>query len=159
VTDRSLKLAALAAIIAVAAGWVLYKEVWATGSAHALAYRDVTPQFHGLQPRREEVKLFGRRDWLDKYLRFADPSHAIRLPPIDFTREEAVLVASGPRSSTGYTLDVVRAVEERGRVVITVRENAPTLRDPGRPTVTYPYRVLVFHKTGKAVNVVWQGRR
>jgi len=64
------------------------------------------------------------------------------------------LITAGPRSSTGYSLDVVRAEVERGRVYIVVRE----VTEPGRAKITYPYRLLVFPKIDKPVHVHWEGR-
>jgi hypothetical protein len=52
----------------------------------------------------------------------------------------------------------VTAVEERGRIVVTLREDAPTLRNPGRARLSYPYRLLVFQRTHKPVYVRWLGR-
>jgi hypothetical protein len=67
---------------------------------------------------------------------------------------ERVLIAAGPRSSTGYSLEIERAVVERSRVSIVVRE----IDRPGRAAVTYPYRLLVFRKVHKPVHVHWEGR-
>ena len=41
-----------------------------------------------------------------------------RVPAIDFSRDEAVLLAPGPRSSTGYDLRVLSVTDEGGRVVV-----------------------------------------
>jgi hypothetical protein len=69
-----------------------------------------------------------------------------------------VLVSAGPRSSTGYRVEIVSAVRERGRIVLTVRERTPSLADPGRPRVTYPYRLVVFERSDVPVYVRWLGR-
>ena len=60
--------------------------------------------------------------------------------------QEHVLITAGPRSSTGYSLEVERAVVERGRVSIVVRE----VDRPGRAKITYPYRLLVFRDARQA---------
>ena len=116
------------AVAAVAAGWVAYVHVWGHGDARPLAYRLET-------------------------LRDFETAHPFSRVTTTAT-EERVLIASGPRSSGGYTLEVRRAVVERGRVSIVVRE----LDKPGRARVTYPYRLLVFLKLDKPVHVRWEGR-
>ncbi len=136
----------------------MYAHAWRDSGARALPYRDATSQLRGLQPAREADRLLLDERELAYYVRFADPGHVVHLPSIDFTREEAVLVSTGPRSSTGYSIRIVSVVEERGRVVLTLRERTPTLAHPVRATATYPYRLLVFRKIDKPVYIVWQGR-
>ena len=148
------KLAGLAAIAAVAGGWLLYTHAWRDTHARPLAYRDLTSELH-VQPAGSFVRRFRERGQLDDYVRRAGTLPA---PRIDFAREEAVLVSAGPRSSTGYEVSVVKAVRERGRIVLTVRERTPSLADPGRPRVTYPYRLVVFRRTDVPVYVRWLGR-
>jgi hypothetical protein len=87
-----------------------------------------------------------------------NPGRRIRLPAIDFAREEAYLVAAGPRSSTGYELLVVRVRGEGGRIVVTVRERTPELGDPVEARVTYPFRLLALPRSGKPVKLQWLGR-
>jgi hypothetical protein len=122
---RALVIAALAAC---AAGWVAYVRLWRYGDARPLVYRLGTlPDFEAAHPF-SRVTTTGS--------------------------EERILIASGPRSSSGYALEVRRAVVERARVSIVVRE----LDNPGRAEVTYPYRLLVFPKLAKPVHVHWEGR-
>jgi PrcB C-terminal len=154
--SRRLKLAALAAVAVVTSGWLVYDGLWREGDSRALAYRDLTSQLH-VQPTFSFVRRFSSGEQLADYVRRTSVGGAPP-PRVDFRRDEALLVSAGPRSSTGYALRVVRAVEERGRIVVTVRENAPTLRNPGRPRLTYPYRLLVFARTHKPVYVRWVGR-
>jgi hypothetical protein len=119
---------ATAALAACAAGWVAYVHVWRYDDAHPLVYRLGT--LHHFEP-------------------------ALPFTQVTTTAtEERVLITSGPRSSTGYALEVRRAVVERARVSIVVRE----LDKPGRAEVTYPYRLLVFPKLHKPVHVHWEGR-
>jgi hypothetical protein len=118
----------IAAIAVCAAGWVAYVRVWRHGDAQPLPYHFGTVRnFESAHPF-SQVTINGR--------------------------EERVLITSGPRSSTGYSLGVERAVVERGRIVIVVRE----LDKPGRAEVTYPYRLIVFQKSDKPVHVHWEGR-
>jgi hypothetical protein len=118
----------IAVLIAAAAAWVAYEHVWRYGDAHPLAYRLGTlPNFEAAHPL-SRVTTRGR--------------------------QERVLITTGPRSSTGYSLEIERAVVERGRVSIVVRE----VDKPGRPRITYPYRLLVFPKIDKPVHIHWEGR-
>jgi hypothetical protein len=123
-----IRAAAVALLAALAAGWVAYAHVWQHGDARPLQYRLET--LRNFEPRepRTQVTTSGN--------------------------EEHVLITAGPRSSTGYSLEVERAEVERGRVYIVVREVA----EPGRPQITYPYRLLVFPKLDKPVHVHWEGR-
>lgn len=118
----------IAALAAAAAGWVAYVHVWRYGGARPLVYRLAT-------------------------LRNFEPSEpSTRVTTVG--RAEHVLITAGPRSSTGYSLVVERAVVERGRISIVVRE----VDKPGRAEITYPYRLLVFPKIDKPVHVHWEGR-
>ena len=131
-----------------------YTQLWRDASAEQLTYRDATRQLHA-QPTQTFIRRFSRRDQLADFVR---RSGTFPLPRVDFARDEALLVSAGPRSSTGYALEVVRAAEERGRLVFDVRERAPRLTDPQQPRLTYPYRLLVFRRTDKPLFVHWLGR-
>jgi hypothetical protein len=123
-----IRAAVIAVLIAAAAAWVAYEHVWRYGDAHPLAYRlGMSPNFEAAHPL-SRVTTRGR--------------------------QERVLITTGPRSSTGYSLEIERAVVERGRVSIVVRE----VDRPGRPRITYPYRLLVFPKIDKPVHIHWEGR-
>jgi hypothetical protein len=80
-----------------------------------------------------------------------------RPPSVDFSRNEVVLITVGPRSSTGYSLHVVR-VTQSGNLDIRVREETPTLHDRVVPRVTFPYLLLVVPKSHKHVSVKYVGR-
>jgi len=86
-----------------------------------------------------------------------NPGLKIHLPPIDYAKQETFVVAAGPRSSTGYSLRVVQVYESGGHVQVVVREQAPSLGDPVRPRVTYPFRLLAL-PTHKSVHLKWLGR-
>ena len=69
-----------------------------------------------------------------------------------------MLVAAGPRASTGYTLQVTSAREVRDRVLVVVRERTPTLGELRHAHITYPYRLLVFRTVVKPLYLELQGR-
>jgi hypothetical protein len=86
-----------------------------------------------------------------------NPGLKIHVPRIDYTRGETFVVAAGPRSSTGYSLRVVRVYEHGDHVQVVVRERTPSLGDPVRARVTYPFRLLAL-PTHKPVHLKWLGR-
>ena len=123
-----MRAAVIACILAFAGAWVAYVHVWRYGAVKPLEYRLGT--MHDYTPRRPGVHVSTQGSL------------------------ERVLITSGPRSSTGYSIEVRRALVERGRISITVEEIAR----PGRAEITYPYRLLVFPKVDKPVHVHWEGR-
>jgi hypothetical protein len=126
--------------------------------AKAVRWRDLTARLPGLEFPRQTGRAYFARSDLGDYLRAIMPGRAPAPPAIDFRRDEAVLVAAGPRSSTGYDLRVVR-VEQRGDTVdVRVRERTPSLGDPTTARITYPYRLIVFRRIDKPVRVIWEGR-
>ena len=123
---RAGAIVALAA--AAAAAWVAYVHVWSYGDARPLVYR--LEPLRNFEPAKPETRVTTTGD------------------------EEQVLITAGPRSTTGYSLVIERALVERSRISIVVREIAK----PGRAEITYPYRLLVFPKIDKPVHVHWEGR-
>ena len=87
-----------------------------------------------------------------------NPGRPIPLPSIDFAQREVYLVAAGPRSSTGYELEVVRVQDEGNHIVVVVHERTPTLGDPVQAHVTYPFRLIALPRSTKPVKLKWPGR-
>ena len=77
--------------------------------------------------------------------------------PVDFSKRQLLLVAPGPRSSTGYSVQILSVTERNGSIAVKVRERTPALVDHVEARVTYPYRLLSL-PAGKAVYVDWAGR-
>ena len=138
-------------VLAAACGWLLYAQVYETGGTHPLHWRDLTARVGPLRFANPAKKVFNSRSSLSAYLRR-------RPPAIDFRRREAVLVAVGPRSSTGYALRIVRVTERRGSILVVARERTPSLGDPVRARVTYPYRLITLPKIDKPVDLELEGR-
>lgn len=122
-----------------------------------VSYEDLTPELGSLEFTRITVERSRSRTELLDVLRRHNPGRILRLPPIDYSRQETFLVAAGPRSSTGYALRIVRVEEKGGRIDVVVREQTPSLGDPVRARVTYPYRLLVLD-SDKPVHLKWLGR-
>jgi hypothetical protein len=128
------------------------------GGSKPVAYSDLTTAAGPLEFTRISVRLFRDRASLAEFLARMNPGQRLRVPPIDFGRQQAYLVAAGPRSSTGYDLRVVRVREESSHIVVTVRERTPSLGEPVRARVTYPYRLLALPRSDKSVKLKWLGR-
>ncbi len=144
------------AALAFGVAWVGY-EHWQASGGHPIAWHDRSAALRGAEFSKGMSRTFrGQRD-LERFLAKL-PRRPTRTPRIDFSRNLALLVAAGPRSSTGYSVTVVRADEERGRVVVQVRERTPTLRDRVRARVTYPYAFVSLPRTDKPVHVDWLQR-
>jgi hypothetical protein len=103
-------------------------------------------------------QIFRSRTELVDYLERAMPGRRIHLPRIDFSRREAILVAAGPRSSTGYELRVLSVREKGDRIIVTVRERTPSLGEPVTAKVTYPFRLLSVPRSDKHLRLKWLGR-
>ena len=80
------------------------------------------------------------------------------MPPFDFASRRLILVAAGPRSSTGYGVEIVRITERRSTIDVLARETTPSLGDRTTPRLTSPYRLITIPATSKRVYVQWQGR-
>ena len=87
-----------------------------------------------------------------------NPGRAIHLPKIDFERHEIYLVATGPRSSSGYELRVVRVQDLGSHIVVVIHERTPSLGDTVQARVTYPFRMIALPRSGKPVKLQWPGR-
>ena len=158
-SERPFRLAGLAAVIVVAGVSIAYRHVWEDGGAKPLGYRDLTAAIAPLEPPVPTERRFDQGDKLARYVRSVRTNTRGHLPRIDFSREEALFVATGPRSSAGYAMRIVSVDEERGRVLVTAREETPELRQARQGVVTYPYRLIVFRNTHKPVHLDLQGRR
>jgi hypothetical protein len=141
-----------------AAGWLAYTEVWGTGDARTIPWTDVTARVRGLQLVHREVVVIHSRRTFVKVVRAAMPGRAPAPPPLDWNRQEAVMIAVGPRSGTGYSVEVQRVVEHRRSIDVYARERTPSLGDPVTAEVTYPYRVIAIRRSHKPVYVKLRGR-
>jgi hypothetical protein len=77
---------------------------------------------------------------------------------VDWSREQVVVFSLGPRSSTGYSLRILRVVQRRRGLDVIVRERTPSLGDPVAARVTYPYRAVAIRSTKRPVYVKLQAR-
>ncbi|MBA2462081.1 MAG: protease complex subunit PrcB family protein [Actinobacteria bacterium] len=138
-----------------ALGWVAWQGLWAHGGDTPIRWVDLTERTLA-QPAHAGLRVFRAREPLVEELR--SDGRSATIPPIDFRRRTAILVSSGPRSSTAYELKIIRVVEERRRIVVMVRERTPSLAVPGAATLTFPFRLITIERSGKSVAVGWKGR-
>ena len=104
------------------------------------------------------TRSFWRRRQVTRYLARTFPLGAPQVPPFDFARRRLILVAAGPRSSTGYGVRIVRITERRSTIDVLAREATPSLGTRACRELTSPYRLITIPATSKRVYVQWQGR-
>lgn len=126
--------------------------------ARPVPYVDLTRSVGQLEFTRITRGQFESRAELIEVLERNNPGRKIELPPIDFSRRSAYLVAAGPRSSSGYELRVIEVRDEGDSVVVVVREDTPSLGDPVAARVTYPFRLISLPRTDEPVKLKWLGR-
>ena len=127
------------------------------GHTRPLAYSDLTAKIGPLEFTHLTVDVSRSRAELVGVLERNNPGRRIHLPPVDYSRQETFLVAVGPRSSTGYALEVVRVEEKGGHAVVVVHERTPSLGDAVQARVTYPFRLIALDSR-KPVHLKWPGR-
>jgi hypothetical protein len=127
-------------------------------TAQPVPYTDLTRQVGPLEFARITISLCKDRNKLLEILERNNPGRTIRLPSIDFSNRVAYLIATGPRSSTGYDLRIVRVSDQGGSIVIVVHERTPGLGDPATARVTYPFRLITLPRGSKPVKLKWPGR-
>jgi hypothetical protein len=133
-------------------GLLLAARLLPEGESEPVAWRDLSAQVGPLSIAGTERRLFRKREQLNGYL-----TRPRRAPSVDFSKRQLLLVSTGPRSSTGYSIAVLGVEERDGKITVRVREVTPGVDDHVEPRVTYPYRLLSL-PTGKDVVVDWLGR-
>jgi hypothetical protein len=121
-------------------------------------YTDLTRRAGPLEFTRITRDVFRTRAGLLDVLERNNPGRTIRLPNIDFSRREIYLVAAGPRSSTGYVLEVVRVRDEGDHIDVVVHERTPSLGDRVQARVTYPFVLISLPRSKEPVKLKWPGR-
>jgi protease stability complex PrcB-like protein len=140
------------------AGWLVYTQVWGTGGERTVAWTDLTPKLGTIEFTRRVTGVYHSRAAFVRLLNATMPGRVPTLPPHNWDRDQVVVIALGPRSSTGYVLRILWVVERRRGIYVYAREQTPSLGEPVTPRVTYPYRVIAMHGNAKPVYVKLQGR-
>ncbi len=155
---RSLSVAAVGAVVLAIAGGALWTQVVETGSSKTVPWIDVTARMGPVLWPKSVTRSFWKRRQVVHYLARTFPRSPPAVPRIDFSRYRLVLVAAGPRSSTGYGVEVLRVRERRGDIRVLAREITPSLGNPGEARLTSPYRLIEIPATTKRVYFSWLGR-
>ena len=148
----------LTAVVLAIAGGVIWTQVVEGRAQHQLAWRDVTAEIGPVLWPKSVSRSFWRRRQVTRYLARTFPLGAPQVPRFDFARRRLILVAAGPRSSTGYGVEIVRITERRSTIDVLAREKTPSLSTRVVPKLTSPYRLITIPATPKRVYVQWQGR-
>ena len=130
------------AVLVVAAPAV--RAIRGQGAEQPVAYTDLTARLGPIPFPRPTGRVFVNRAALTDFVARELPGAAPTVPTIDFSHRKAVLVALGPRSSSGYALRVVSVSARSGHVRVVFREQAPTLSTRVVPGLTYPYRLITI---------------
>jgi hypothetical protein len=128
------------------------------GGSEQLAWDDVTAKMGPVLWPKSVSRSFWRRRQVVRYLARTFPAGPPRVPSFDFARQRLILVAAGPRSSTGYGVQIVRVTERRSTIDVLAREVTPSLGSHTTAKLTSPYRLIAIPATSKRVYVQWQGR-
>lgn len=129
------------------------------GGERPVAWRDVTAKLGPVEFAHRMTGVFHSRGAFARMLAANMPGRAPSPPRLNWDRDQVVVIALGPRSSTGYALRIQRVVERRRGIYVYAHEQTPSLGEPVTARVTYPYRVLTMHGSAKPVYVKLEGRR
>jgi len=140
------------------AGRLLYTQVWGMGDEKPVAWTDVTHRMGPVEFTRRVQGVYHSRAAFERLLDATMPGRAPKPPPHDWALDQIVVIALGPRSSTGYSLRIQRVVERRRGIYVYAREQTPRLGEPVTARVTYVYRLLSMHGSAKPVYVKLHGR-
>ncbi len=135
-----------------------YRLAWQQGGGRPVPWRDVSSALDGVELHRPVAASFDRQAGLDRFLARTASDRASVSRPLGLRGRQVVLIATGARSSGGYTVEVLGVLEERGRIVVAVRERTPSAARAAPATLTFPYRLIEVGATSKPVEVEWQGR-
>jgi protease stability complex PrcB-like protein len=152
------KIAAVAALVLAITGGVVWTQVIESGDTRRLAWQDATTRMGDVLWPKSVTRSFWKRRQVVRYLARTFPRNPPAVPVFDFAYRRLVLIAAGPRSSTGYGVEILRITERRGDIRVLARERTPSLGQHVVPRLTSPYRLITIPATGKRVYVHWQGR-
>jgi hypothetical protein len=155
VGPNGLRVLVAVALAAFAVAWLGYTRVWARSGGEPLGWRDRSAYLARAELVRPTFEIFRDRAAFARFLHTRVET-AVTVPPIDFRRDLAVLLALGPRSSTGYAIEVEGVTEERGRILIAARERSPRLGRRVTARIEYPLKLIVVRDVGKPVALEWR---
>jgi hypothetical protein len=130
----------------------------AGGSPQELAWTDLTARVGPVEFGGSEQHVFRKQTELARFLDLVETGPVVRVPRVDFTRDEVLLFAVGPRSSTAYALAVRGVRAEGGKTVVTVDERTPSLGSKAPAGLTFPFVLVAFPRSDRSVSVKWPQR-
>jgi hypothetical protein len=148
----------VAVLLAIGAALAAYFATTGGGTRRPVAWQDLSAQVPPGVWAKPTIAVARDRAKLARVFRKATSGRHLQPPGIDFARREAVLVVAGPRSSTGYTLNVDGVTERDDSLDVVVREHTPSLRDRVGARLTYPLLLITIPKSQKQVHVRYAGR-
>ena len=151
------RIGVLATVVLLVGAGLVWTQVIQGGSKR-IVWRDETVRMGPVLWPKSVTRSFWKRSQVVRYLARTFPLGPPKAPPFDFGRRRLILVAAGPRSSSGYSVAILRITERRSTVDVLARENTPALRDRTTPRLTSPYRLISIPATSKRVYVQWEGR-
>jgi hypothetical protein len=140
------------------AGRLVYTQVWGMGAERRVDWVDVTHKTGTIEFTRRVQGVYHSRAAFERLLDATMPGRAPKPPPHDWAHDQIVVIALGPRSSTGYSLRILKVIERRRGIYVDAREKTPSLGEPVTARVTYVYRLLSMPGKAKPVYVKLQGR-
>jgi PrcB C-terminal len=129
------------------------QAVWPEGKGEPVEWSNLS--LGPLPIPRETKRVFRSERQLASFLTRVEATG--RAPRVDFARRQLLLVSPGPRSSTGYTIEISKVRRHGDRIDVVVRERTPSLDSDVAPRVTSPYRLVSLPRDA-AVYVDWRGR-
>jgi PrcB C-terminal len=139
-------------------GAVAYTQLVERSGAHEIPWSDVTAKLGPVRwPKQFSVAFHSRRALVHWLAQNTLPPKPVA-PQIDFRHRALLLAAVGPRSSTGYSVEVVHVTERRSRIDVLLRERTPRLGERQSARLTFPYRLLTIHATTKPIYFSYEGR-
>jgi hypothetical protein len=128
------------------------------GTKRPVPWQDVTSEVAPAQWARPTTSVAHDQAKLDSLFATRTLAPHPTPPQIDFGRRELVLIAAGPRSSTGYSLHVESVTEQGGSIDVVVRERTPALGEQVTARLTYPLALITLPQSDKHVHVHYVGR-
>jgi hypothetical protein len=148
----------VALLLGIGAVLAAYFATTGGGTRRPVPWRDLSSQVAPAEWARPTISIARDQTKLENLFRVATYGRHPQPPRIDFRRREAVVVAAGPRSSTGYSLHVESVTERGNSIDVTVRERTPSLHDHVVARLTYPLLLITIPRSHKHVHVKYAGR-
>src|SRR6266480_3879642 len=102
-TASRVKLAVVGALALLITGRLVYTQVWGMGGERPVHWVDVTDKMGTVEFTRRVQGVYHSRASFERLVEATMPGRAPKPPPHDWAHDQIVVIALGPRSSTGYS--------------------------------------------------------